>query len=143
MGGKTQTNPPRDEGDCVMDAFYLGKPTIPPKEGHYIVRGHSTRGSQNSKPFFTADFYIKKPFVFNRDWRNRFRIFDDLFFQSVRKFKKETEDQFLERCRNKIYQRSFYFHYKGEGWFFDNPYFDGKGFFISNPITSLLEEETE
>jgi len=124
-----------------MDAFYLGKPTIPPKEGHYIVRGHNTRESMHSKPFFTADFYIKKPFVFDRDWINRFRIFDDLFFQSVRKFKKETEVQYLQRCRDKLDQRYFYFHYKGEGWFFDTPCFDEKGFFINNPITSLLEEE--
>ena len=131
----------KQEGGVVMDAIYLGKPTIPPKEGHYIVRGHSTRGSQYSKPFFTADFYIKKPFVSCRDRDFEiYRIFDDLFIQSVRKFKKETESEFLERCRKKIDQRWFYFHYKGEGWFLDCPYFDGKGFFISNPRTSLLED---
>jgi len=124
-----------------MEIFYLGKPTIPPKEGHYIVRGHSNRGSMYSKPFFTADFYIKKPFVFDRDWRNNYMIFDDLFFQSVRKFKKETEVQYLQRCRDKVDGRFFYFHYKGEGWFFDTHCFDKKGFFINTPITSLLEEE--
>ena len=66
---------------------------------------------------------------------------DKNFIQSKRKYKNETEDEFIERCRKQIDQRFFYFHYKGEGWCWDTPSFDDKGFFVGNPIRGLLEEE--
>jgi hypothetical protein len=62
-----------------------------------------------------------------------------IFKNTKRKFKKETEDEFNERIRNQINQRYFYFHYKGEGWCWDTPWFDMKGFFVSNPRASLEE----
>jgi hypothetical protein len=52
-----------------MDIYYLGKPTIPHKENHYIVRGIMTKGSQYAKSYFTTDFYFEKPFNHTDDFQ--------------------------------------------------------------------------
>ena len=120
-----------------MDIYYLGKPTIPPKENHYIVRGIMTKGSQYSKSYFTTDFYVEKS---NDDLiRISYQKTHKDFKNSKRKFKKETEYEFNDRITKQIHSTWIYFHYKGEGWCWDIPFFERKGFFVSNPRPSLEE----
>ena len=110
-----------------MELFYLGKPNIPPKEGYYIVRGVVT------KPYFTTDFHIEKSYDSTGwDFQKILGKIAEDFNKSRRRKKNETDDQFADRIQKLHIQRFIYFHYKGQGWCYDQPFFDTKGFFVSN-----------
>ena len=97
-----------------MKLFCLGRPTILPKEGYYILRGHLTCGSIHKEPKFIADFHFKKsnveqsPLITNdnhelepREASTPGGMFYKIFVQSVRRGKKETDAEFKSRCLNK------------------------------------------
>lgn len=95
---------------------FLDEPKIPKKENHFIVRGIVR--DKNSK-YSEFDFYVLKPFNSDRDWRTVYRQIDELFLQSKKKFKSESEKQFRERHIQK--QSWFYFHFEGNKWNEDFP----------------------
>ena len=102
-----------------MELFCLGKPTIPTKEDHYIVRGHLTCGGIHKKPKFFADFYLEKSLMKGNQVPQN--TFYDLFINSVRRFKKETDNEFLSRCSDKWGQHYIFYYYKDAYWCFDSP----------------------
>jgi hypothetical protein len=106
-----------------MEEYRLGEPTIPQKKGYYICRGHMTDGSIHRKPKFVADFYVLKPHE-DKYYLENHKTFRNLFVKSVRRFKKETDDEFLLRCSNKCDQQYIFYHYKDDLWCFDNPWWE-------------------
>ena len=101
----------------MMELHFLGRPTIPPKEGYYIARGRLTCGGMHKKPKFVADFYIPKPYDPHIDGQHFF----DIFVKSVRRFKKETDTEFLNRCYDKWGQHYIFYHYEDGNWCCDGP----------------------
>ena len=117
-----------------MKLFCLGRPTILPKEGYYILRGHLTCGSIHKEPKFIADFHFKKsnvkqsPLITNdnhelepREASTPGGMFYKLFVQSERRLKKETDAEFKSRCSNKWGGYYIFYHYKDSEWCWDNP----------------------
>jgi hypothetical protein len=102
--------------------YRLVEPTIPPKEGYYIARGHMTGGSIHKTPKFVADFYIPKPYDMNSlEWGCTFQ---DLFIKSVRRYKKETDAEFLGRCSMKFGEHYIFYHYEDDLWYWDRPWWE-------------------
>jgi len=105
-----------------MNEYRLGEPTIPPKEGYYVARGHMTGGSINKTPKFVADFYIPTPHDINSLEPNN--IFHDLFIKSVRRYKKETDAEFLGRCSMKWGEHYIFYHYEDDLWYWGSPFWE-------------------
>jgi hypothetical protein len=105
-----------------MEQYRLGEPTIPPKEGYYIARGHMTGGSIHKTPKFVADFYLPKPH--DGSSLEPRSTFHDLFNKSVRRFKKETESEFLGRCSMKWGPHFIFYYYEDDLWFVHMPFWE-------------------
>lgn len=102
------------------DTHYFGKPDLPKKEGYYIARGHvSNSSSPRSQPKFSAEFYIDKSIRKEREgyFHNSpigVDILIKLFTESIRRFKKETDEEFQSRVEKKwSYHFIFYYHKDG------------------------------
>jgi hypothetical protein len=106
-----------------MEVQAFGRPTIPPKNGYYIARGRLTCGGMHKKPKFVADFYVEKSneniggygFSSSND-PSPATTFKNLFDKSVKRFAKETDADFQDRCYKKWGQHYIYFHYKDADW---------------------------
>ena len=123
-----------------MEEFYFGTPDLPEKEGQYIARGHVCNGSSpRSQPKFSAEFYIDKslwgPNRKNRGIHSDVPVGVDtlvkLFTESIRRFKKETDEEFHSRVEKK-WSFHFIFYYHEDGFW-------GLGV----PITRSYENATD
>lgn len=107
------------------DTFFFGKPELPEKEGQYIARGHVCNGSSpHSKPKFSAEFYIDKSLCgenrkdkgIHSDIPIGVETLIKLFTESIRRFKKETDEEFHSRVEKKWSFHFIFFYHKDGFW---------------------------
>ena len=99
-----------------MSEFYFGTPDLPEKEGQYIVRGHVCNGSVHSQPKFVAEFYVDKENYEKQDFLDSKTLYIS-FRESVKRFKKETDEEFDNRVQKKwSYSQHYNFYYDKDGF---------------------------